>query len=391
MVRPVFSSRMRLDVQELMWGVWCSGGTLAEAALAGGMCRRTVQSRISEAGGVRPRRRQTRARLSYQDRVYIEVGLKQNRSKRQIALDLGRAPSTVCYEVNHHLDGQGQYSANAAHAAAFEDARRPQESKIDLSPALRDRVVADLRGDVKCSPEQIAGRLRREFPDDPAMNVHHETIYRWIYLQPRGELKQEVVKALRSGRSQRLPRAQTRAAGRGQIPGRVSIWERPAVDQPDGTRIPGHWEGDLIIGKANASAIGTLVERATGYLMLLHLPDGRGVDHVTTALTERLCELPDHLRASLTWDQGKELSHHAKVSIDTGIDIYFADPHSPWHRPSNENTNGLLRQYFPKGTDLSLHTAADLTRVENALNHRPRKRLDYARPQELMTQLLLGS
>jgi IS30 family transposase len=169
----------------------------------------------------------------------------------------------------------------------------------------------------------------------------------------------------------------------------VNISERPDVDDVDGTRLPGHFEGDLIIGKLNASAIGTVVERATGYLLLLHLPDGRTADKVAAALTERLVGLPESLRQSLTWDQYKELSQHAKVTVDAGINIYFTDPHSPWQRPSNENTNGLLRQYFPKGTDLSVHTRADLDFVEQQMNDRPRQRLDYARPQELMTELLL--
>ncbi len=223
------------------------------------------------------------------------------------------------------------------------------------------------------------------------MNVHHETIYQWIYLQPRGELKREVAAALRSGRAMRRPHKHARSStGQGQIPDMISIHDRPPVDHPDGTRIPGHWEGDLIIGKLNGSAIGTVVERATGYLMLLHLPEGRGVEHVTTALIQRLVELPESLRQSLTWDQGKELSQHTKVSVDAGIDIYFADPHTPWHRPSNENTNGLLRQYFPKGTDLSVHSAEHLRFVEQQMNDRPRKRLDYLKPQELMPQLLLG-
>jgi IS30 family transposase len=240
----------------------------------------------------------------------------------------------------------------------------------------------------KYSPEEIAGRLRRDFPDEPAMNVHHETIYRWIYLQPRGELKKEITAALRKGKAFRRTPKQV-APGTGQLREMVSIHDRPPVDRPDGTRIPGHWEGDLIIGKNSGSAIGTVVERATGYLMLLHLPNGRGVEHVTAALTQRLTELPESLRASLTWDQGKELAQHAKISVVAGIDIYFADPHTPWHRPSNENTNGLLRQYFPKGTDLSAHSAEHLLFVEQEMNDRPRKRLDYARPQELMTQLLL--
>jgi transposase, IS30 family len=387
MNKPYFSPRMLLDCQQSMWGLWQSGMEMSQAAVVLGWDRHTVYNRIREAGGIRPRRRQTRARLSFEDRVYIEVALKQKRSMRAIAADLGRAPSTISREVAGHRNAAGQYLAKRAYAIAFEDARRPQEAKIDASLELRERVLRELGK--QHSPEQIAGRLRHEFPDDPQMNLHHETIYRWLYLQGRGELKRQVSAALRSGRAMRRPNKHGRSTGQGQIPDMVSIHDRPPVDLPDKTRIPGHWEGDLIIGKNNGSAIGTIVERATGYLMLLHLPEGRGVEHVTAALTERLVELPETLRQSLTWDQGKELSQHAKVSVDAGIDIYFADPRTPWHRPSNENTNGLLRQYFPKGTDLSLHTAEHLRFVEQEMNDRPRKRLDYLKPQELMTQLLL--
>ena len=385
---PRFSPRMQLDRQQLMWGLWRSGLEMSAAATEVGFDRKTVYNRIAEAGGIRPRRRQTRARLSYEDRVHIEIGLQQNRSRRSIATDLGRCPSTISREVKNHTDARGQYCAKQAHAIAFTDAKRPQVTKIESTPALRAQILAGLGK--RYSPEEIAGRLRSDYPADPGMSVHHETIYRFIYLQPRGELKREVSAALRSGRVMRQPHTHGRSTGQGQIPDMVSIHDRPAVDHPDGTRIPGHWEGDLIIGKANASAIGTVVERATGYLLLLHLPQGRGVEHVTAALTKRLVELPDSLRQSLTWDQGKELSQHAKVSVDAGIDIYFADPHTPWHRPSNENTNGLLRQYFPKGTDLSTHDADHLLFVEHEMNDRPRKRLDYARPQELMNQLLLN-
>jgi len=387
MAHPPFSPRMQLDRQQALWTLWRSGKEMSQVAAELGFDRKTVYNRIAEAGGIPPRRRQTRARLSYEDRVHIEVGLKQGRSKRAIGRDLGRPASTICREVNKHTDAEGRYNAKTAHAIAFDDARRPQDSKIETTPALKARIVEDLGK--KRSPEQIAGRLRHDFPDDPDMTVHHETIYRWLYLQPRGELKQQVKAALRSGRAVRRPQKHGRSTGQGQIPDMVSIHDRPPVDHPDGTRIPGHWEGDLIIGKNNGSAIGTVVERATGYLMLLHLPHGRGVEHVTAALTQRLVELPDTLRQSLTWDQGKELSGHAKVSIDADIDIYFADPHTPWHRPSNENTNGLLRQYFPKGTDLSVHSAEHLRFVEHEMNDRPRKRLDFLKPQELMTQLLL--
>ena len=386
--RPYFSPRTLLDRQQLMWELWQSGQEMSAVAAVLGWDRHTVRNRIVESGGVRTRRRQTSARLSYEDRVHIEIGLKQDRSMRAIAADLNRAPSTISREVARHLTPTGGYEAKRAHAIAFEDAKRPQPAKLDTDPRLRARVLRDLGK--KRSPEQIAGRLRHDFPDDPAMNVHHDTIYRWLYLQGRGELKRQVSAALRSGRAVRRPNKHGRATGQGQIPDMVSIHDRPAVDLPDGTRIPGHWEGDLIIGKNNGSAIGTVVERATGYLMLLHLPEGRGVEHVTAALTRRLVELPASLRQSLTWDQGKELSQHATVSIDAGIDIYFADPHTPWHRPSSENVNGLLRQYFPKGTDLSVHTAEHLRFVEDEMNDRPRKRLDFLKPQELMTQLLLG-
>jgi len=387
---------MLVDQQNLMWDSWQSGQEMSQAAARLGWDRHTVYNRIAEVGGVRPRRRQTRGRLSYEDRVHIEVGLKQHRSMRAIAADLDRAPSTITREVARHRTPAGGYLAKRAHAIAFEDARRPQQRKIETEPRLRSQVLADLAR--RRSPEQIAGRLRRDFPDEPAMNVHHETIYRWLYLQGRGELKREITAALRSGRAMRRPNKHGRASqgtglstGQGQIPDMVSIHDRPPVDLPDGSRIPGHWEGDLIIGKNNGSAIGTVVERASGYLLLLHLPHGRGVEHVTAALSTRLKTLPAELRKSLTWDQGKELSQHAKVSVDADIDIYFADPRTPWHRPSNENTNGLLRQYFPKGTDLSVHTAEHLRFVEDEMNDRPRKRLDFLKPNELMPQLILGA
>jgi IS30 family transposase len=388
MTYPPFSPRMDLDRQQVMWDLWVGGKQMSQAAVVLDVDRKTVYNRISRAGGIRPRRRQTRSRLSYADRVHIEIGRQQQRSIRAIAADLGRDPSTISREIVAHAGTDGRYRAKRAHAMAFEKARRPQPCKVDSTAELRAQVLAGLAK--KRSPEQIAGRLREDFPEDPEMWVHHETIYRWIYLQPRGELKRQVSAALRSGRVMRQPQAHGRRSGQGQIPEMLSIHERPPINLEDGTRIPGHWEGDLILGKNNASAIGTVVERATGYLMLLHLPQGRTAEHVAAALTRRLAELPASLRQSLTWDQGKEMSKHTQVKIDAGIEVYFADPHTPWHRPSNENTNGLLRQYFPKGTDLSAHSAEHLLFVEHEMNDRPRKRLDFAKPQELMTQLLLG-
>jgi len=248
--------------------------------------------------------------------------------------------------------------------------------------------VADL--EAYLSPEQIAGQLRREYPDDPEMRVHHETIYRELFVQGRGALRAELHGCLRSGRARRVTRAEARRArgnGRGLIPDMVNIVERD--EEVEGRRVPGHWEGDLILGTKNASAIGTLVERTTGFTLLLHLPDGHGAEQVTAAITEAMAGLPEKLRRSLTWDQGKELSRHQQVAAATGLKVYFCDPHSPWQRATNENTNGLLRQYFPKGTDLSIHSKEHLAWVQDQFNDRPRKRLEYAKPSELINQLLL--
>ena len=385
---PKFTKRMLTDVQQTIWDVYCGGEEMDIAAEVVGLDRKTVYNRIAQAGGIRPRRgRNLKGRcLAFEERVQIEVGIGLSRSVRGIAAGLGRAPSTVSREINERSTARGVYSATHAHALAWVAAGRPQAGKLDTNPVLRKRVETDLG--LGYSPEQIAGRLSREFGDDPEMNVHHETIYRSVYLQARGALKRDVSSALRTGRTMRKPR-RTGRTSQGQIPGMILIADRPDVDDVDGTRIPGHWEGDLIVGTASKSAIGTVVERATGYLLLLHLPDGHTAEKVSTALTTALVDLPDALRRSLTWDQGKELSNHATVSIDASIDIYFCDPRSPWQRPSNENTNGLLRQYFPKGTDLNAYSAEDLAFVAHLMNDRPRKRLDYAKPQELMTELLL--
>lgn len=395
MTKVHFSERLVTERQQQMWELYCSGEEMSYAAKVLGWDRKTVWSRIVEAGGIRPRRgRDLQGRsLSYAERVLIEVGLKQRKSMRAIAAELDRSPSTVSREIERNTKPTREggparrYRATTAHARAHDQACRPQPRKIDSTPNLRAQVLDGLGK--KYSPQQIAGRLRVDFPDDSEMHVHHETIYRFIYLQPRGTLKKEVAEALRSGRITRQPQGRRPATGSGRIPHMVSISERPSLDDEDGARIPGHWEGDLIIGKDKKSAVGTVVERATGYLMLLHLPVDHTAESVAQQLVLRLAELPDTLRKSLTWDQGKEMSQHVRVRIDAGIDVYFADPHSPWQRPSNENTNGLLRQYFPKGTDLSIVPRSELERVEAEINDRPRQRLNYARPQELMTQLLL--
>ncbi|GAB2992519.1 hypothetical protein GCM10027076_32810 [Nocardioides montaniterrae] len=304
-----------------------------------------------------------------------------------IATVIGKTCSTVSREVGGK-EGRSAYRADRAQLLAEDQARRPKETKLETNPVLCRRVAVGL--EALLSPEQIAGQLRREFPDDPEMQVHHETIYRELFVQGRGALRDELKACLRSGRARRVTRAearQRRSDGRGRIPDMVNIVERE--EEVAERRVPGHWEGDLITGKNNASAIGTLVERVTGYTLLLHLPDGHGAEQVTAAITEAMTALPAKLRKTLTWDQGKELSRHREIAEITGLRVYFCDPHSPWQRATNENTNGLLRQYFPKGTDLSVHSKEDLAWVQDQFNDRPRKRLDYAAPSELINGLLL--
>jgi IS30 family transposase len=234
------------------------------------------------------------------------------------------------------------------------------------------------------SPQEIAGRLRIEYPGDPMMQVSHETIYQALFVQGRGELRRELARCLRTGRVKRRPRR--RPENTGQIRDMVMISERPA--EAEDRAVPGHWEGDLLIGADCRTAVGTLVERTTRYVMLLHLPDGRSASGVEQAMRQAISTLPEQLRRSITWDQGKEMAYHARFTISTGVQVYFCDPHKPWQRGSNENTNGLLRQYMPKGTDLSVHTAQDLADYARSLNNRPRKTLDYMTPSERLAELL---
>jgi transposase, IS30 family len=320
-------------------------------------------------------------RLSLDDRVEIQIGLEQNKSLRQVAGELGRASSTICREVNHH-GGRAGYKAVAAHRQAEHDARRPKPTALS-SPELCREVESRLL--LWWSPEEIAAKLRVEFADRPEMWVSHETIYKSLYVQGRGELRRELHRCLRTGRAQR--RHQGRIDRRGQIPNMVMISERPA--EAEDRAVPGHWEGDLIMGANNASAIGTLVERSTRFVMLLHLPHGRSADKVRDAMAAKILALPEALRRSITWDQGKEMLQHAQFTIDTGVPIYFCDPRSPWQRGSNENTNGLLRQYFPKSISLRRFTEADLDAAADSLNNRPRQTLGWQTPHEKLNQLLL--
>jgi len=310
----------------------------------------------------------------------LELGL----SRRQIAARLGRHPSTIGRELDRNKDPRtGAYQPERAHRLAWQRQRRPKPSKLSRDPVLRAEVQRLL--DRRCSPEQASGRLTVRHPDDPAMRVSHETIYQSIYLYPRGGLKRELAASLRSGRGTRRRRG--RREMRGKIIGAVPIGARPPEVQ--GRLVPGHHEGDLVMGSAASnSAVGTIVERTTGYLTLLHLPDGHTADAVADAVISRLSTYPGWFARTLTWDRGTELARHARITAETGISVYFADPHAPWQRGSNENINGLLREYLPKGTDLSPYTAAQLQHIEDELNDRPRKRFGWHTPREELDRLL---
>jgi IS30 family transposase len=304
---------------------------------------------------------------------------------REIARRIGRPASTVSRELARNSTGQrGRYRAGKAQAEADRRAGRPKQRRLATNLPLRKQVQERL--EENHSPQQVARRLRREFPNDPEMWVSHESIYQALYVQGRGGLRRELTTHLRTGRTLRRPRRRP-GERRGRIPGMVMISERPA--EVEDRAVPGHWEGDLILGStASGSAIGTLVERATRYVILLHLPGDHTALAVQEAMVTAMADLPATLRRTLTWDQGKEMANHARIAAATGLDIYFCDPHSPWQRGSNENTNGLLRQYFPKGTDLSFHGPGILENVADELNRRPRKTLDWATPAEALDQLL---
>jgi transposase, IS30 family len=320
------------------------------------------------------------ARLSMREREEIRAGLEREESFTAIARQIGRAVSTVSREVAAN-GGREDYQAWRAHRRAADEARRPKTPKL-AHPQLATQVTTWL--EEWWSPEEIANRLPIEFPDDPMMRVSHETIYQSLFVQGRGELRRELHRCLRTGRARRRPRS--RLATRGAIPDKVMISERPA--EVEDRAVPGHWEGDLIIGASNRSAVGTLVERTTRFVLLLHLPDGREAEKVNEAMKQAITGLPEELCRTITWDQGKEMSSHVKFTVDTGIQVYFCDPHSPWQRGSNENTNGLLRQYMPKGTDLLVHKADDLAGIALSLNNRPRKALGFMKPSEKLAELL---
>jgi transposase, IS30 family len=303
---------------------------------------------------------------------------------RQIAVLLGRAPSTISRELARNRDPRtGQYQPERAHRLAWERQRRPKSSKLARDPVLRGRVQQML--DRRYSPQQVSGRLKVLYPDDPAMRVSHESIYQSIYVYPRGELRRELKACLRTGRE--IRRRRGRREIRTRIVGVVPIGQRPP--EAEGRLVPGHHEGDLIMGsKASNSAVGTIVERTTGYLTLLPLPGGHAAAAVADAIIEQMSALPSWFAKTLTWDRGAELAQHQRITATAGIAVYFADPHAPWQRGSNENINGLLREYLPKGTDLSAWTPAQLAAIAGELNDRPRKRLGYHTPREAFAKLL---
>jgi len=386
-----------------------------EAGLAVGVSCGCGQRWFREAGGVKPRigarsSAGPRPRLTLEDRIEIQAGVHANESLRSIGKRLSRPASTIKREIDKNCELRNRYTgcksgyrrkhtfgarqsgntagvrylAMTAHDRSAERARRPKQRTLAVNDTLRAEVQTRL--EQFHSPTQIVSRLHREFPDDPEMWVSHEAIYQAIYVQGRGSLRRELHQCLRTKRAVRQPQHQP-GTRRGRIPGMVNISERPA--EVAERAVPGHWEGDLIMGStASNSAIGTLVERSTRFTMLLHLPDGHSALAVQEAIVAKMGQLPAMLRRSLTWDQGKEMSNHAAISVATDLDIYFCDPHSPWQRGSNENTNGLLRQWFAKGTDLSVFPADYLDHVATMLNNRPRQTLNWNTPAETLNELL---
>jgi transposase, IS30 family len=381
-----FGNRLsRVDELEILERI-SRGEPQPRVAGALGTTERTVRRVLARAGGTPSRRSRRRPRsplrLSLIEREEIRAGIAAGDSFRAIARRIGRAPSTVSREVGG-VSGRGGYRATRADDRACLRALRPKPSKLAQSPRLRTAVTEMLRE--RFSPQQISARLRLEHPDDPELRIAAETIYQSLYVQSRGRLRKDLTRYLRTGRQSRRPRG--KGPGRGQIKDMVSITERPA--EAADRAVPGHWEGDLIVGKQGRSFIGTLVERQTRFVMLSYLGTDSTTENVCSAIADQITRLPEQLRRSLTWDQGKEMAGHLQFTVSTGVEVYFCDPHSPWQRGSNENTNGLLRQYFPKGTDLALHSQAELDRVAAQLNRRPRQTLGWCNPAEKMTELLL--
>jgi IS30 family transposase len=377
-----------IAVQRKFWAAIRSGMVVAEAASCAGVSITVAWRWVRHVGGVMPPdfasspEPVTVRRLSLGEREEIACRRAAGEGVRAIAAALGRAPSTISRELQRGtVRRKSGYRASVAQTLADQRSRRPKPRMLERNDRLREHVQNRLHA--KDSPEQISHRLLIDYPSDEEMRISHETIYHNLYVQGRGGLRRELAKCLRTGRA--LRKTRRTAARRGRIAGMVNISERPA--EAGDRAVPGHWEGDLITGAENKSAIGTLVERATGYVTLLHLPDGHGADAVQQAMVEAISCLPATLRRTLAWDQGIEMANHVAIAAATDLAIYFCDPHSPWQRGSNENTNGLLRQYFPKSTDLSGYHRDYLDFVAAQLNNRPRKRLGWRTPAEALDQL----
>jgi len=371
MGRPGLSDAQKAE----LWRRWKEGQTLSEIGLALSKHAGSIHGVVLAKGGIAPvARRRSRRTLTLNEREEISRGLAAGSSIRQIAHGLGRSPSTVSREVTRH-GGPARYRASDADQAAWDRALRPKACRLATQPRLRQIVASKLA--LQWSPEQIANWLEQQYPDDQTMRVSHETIYRSLFIQARGVLKKELVSHLRSRRIMRRAKvATTKGQPRGQIIDAVSIRERPA-DVED-RAIPGHWEGDLISGARN-SHIATLVERHSRFTLLVKVA-GKNTSSVVNALSKQVRKLPAHLRQSLTWDRGMELAKHKDFTIATDVKVYFCDPQSPWQRGTNENTNRLLRQYFPNGTDLSTFSQRHLNRIALRLNQRPRKTLGFQTP-----------
>ena len=371
--RPCMSTAEKAEV----WRRWKRGESVSDIGRAVGRLRKSVHRVVVAHGGVPPRAR-TRARcaLTLAEREEISRGLANDGSLRRIACLLGRAASTVSREVRRH-GGRTHYRAAAADVRAWERARRPKRCRLATEPPLRRLVAEKLADD--WSPQQISGWLKRTFPGDPRLQVSHETIYLSLFVQTRGVLKQALIAHLRRRRRMRRSKlASTAGQRRGRIIDAVSIRERPAAAED--RAVPGHWEGDLLSGARN-SHIATLVERQSRFVLLVRLP-GKDTTSVVQALSQAIRALPEGLMVSLTWDRGHELAAHKTFTVATQVQVYFCDPQSPWQRGTNENTNGLLRQYFPRRTDLTPYTQADLDAIARRLNSRPRKTLGYATPAD---------
>ena len=371
-------ARFSAEDRETIWDMREAGVPVKRIARHLGRQNSSLRQFIADHGGTRPSARQrSDLRLSLEEREEISRALAAGLSIREIAARLQRSPSTVCREVNAN-GGRAKYRALQADRGAERRALRPKRAKLSRCRRLRGAVERKL--EARWSPQQISSWLAETYPEDPEMQVSHETIYQSLFVQGRGALRKELHSCLRTGRAMRRAKAYTKGGtGQGQLTNMVMISERPA--EVADRAVPGHWEGDLIFGK-KMTAIGTLVERHSRYVMLLKLPNGHSAEAVRKAMTKRILTLPAQLRRSVTWDQGKEMAEHVQFTVDTGMQVYFCDPKSPWQRGSNENTNGLLRQYLPKSSDLSQCTQRELDAIARSLNTRPRQTLGWMTPSK---------